>query len=387
MLPLAQAAAYIRNADITIGRYMDLLATHLLHDVVPEPGHLTDDHQRIITATWELSIDQANKARPVGLARPLLKLASVLDPAGIPQMTLSSPPATAYLASAVAAAVPGRMATPVDEALRVLHRYSLIDHDRASPYREVRVHQLIQRATRENLTSKGNQGPTPLAGLASAAAEALTAVWPEVERDELGQTLRANTAALEQAAGPALWDPGGRSHRILLSSVVSLGESGQVAAARDTSVALYRTALYYLGPDDPDTLATRHNVALWRGVAGDVAGAATAYEELLTDSLRVLGPDHPDTLAARGNLTRWKGEAGDATGAATAYEELLTDYLRVLGPDHPDTVAIRSAPALWWAAAGDAAGAGYQAACLIRLGLMPCKQFNYRTVRKVSCLA
>ena len=66
MLPLAlaQAAAYIRNADITIGRYLDLLATRLLRDVVPEPGHLTDDHQRIIIATWELSIDQADRARP-----------------------------------------------------------------------------------------------------------------------------------------------------------------------------------------------------------------------------------------------------------------------------------------------------------------------------------
>ena len=158
MLPLAlaQAAAYIRNEDITIGRYLDLLATRLLREVVPEPGHLTDDHQRIITATWELSIDQASRARPAGLARPLLQLASVLDPAGIPQQALSSPPALAYLASAPAAtaADPDVEAVDeamVDEALRVLHRYSLIDHDRASRYREVRVHQLVQRATRENL--------------------------------------------------------------------------------------------------------------------------------------------------------------------------------------------------------------------------------------------
>ena len=51
----------------------------------------------------------------------------------------------------------------MDEALRVLHRYSLIDHDRASRYREVRVHRLVQRATRENLTTHpGEQGPAPL---------------------------------------------------------------------------------------------------------------------------------------------------------------------------------------------------------------------------------
>jgi hypothetical protein len=39
-------------------------------------------------------------------------------------------------------------------------------------------------------------------------------------------------------------------------------------------------------------------------------GAATAYAELLTDQLRVLGPDHPNTLATRSNLPYWRGEAG-----------------------------------------------------------------------------
>ena len=96
----------------------------------------------------------------------------------------------------------------VDEALRVLHRYSLIDHDRTSAYREVRVHQLVQRATRENLTTRpGQQDPAPLAVLASAAASALTAVWPQAERDEFGQVLRANAAALIQHGGRHLMEP------------------------------------------------------------------------------------------------------------------------------------------------------------------------------------
>jgi hypothetical protein len=40
MLPLAlaQASAYIRNADITIGRYLDLLATRLLRDIRARAG-------------------------------------------------------------------------------------------------------------------------------------------------------------------------------------------------------------------------------------------------------------------------------------------------------------------------------------------------------------
>jgi hypothetical protein len=80
-----------------------------------------------------------------------------------------------------------------------------------------------------------------------------------------------------------------------------------------------------------------------------------AFEELLTDCLRVLGPDHPDTLATRYNLAHWRGEAGDAAGAVAAFEELLTDYLRVLGPDHPYTLTTRHNLARWRGEAGDAA--------------------------------
>jgi hypothetical protein len=363
MLPLAlaQATAYIDNLDITISRYLDLLAERLLRDVVPEPGNLTDDHQRIITATWELSISQADQARPAGLARPLLELASVLDPAGTPQQVLAGPPAFAYLSAALTPAAAGPAPTVdeemVDEALRVLHRYSLIDHDRAARYREVRVHQLIQRATRENLTPRPGQETSPLAVLARAAADTLISVWPQTERDDLGRVLRDCTAALQQAAGQALWNPGDGGHPVLFRSADTLGETGQVAAARDAYTALYQAALRRLGPDHPDTLATRGQLAGWRARVGDTAGAVAVFEELLTDLLRVLGPEHPDTLTTRGNLAWLRGKAGDTAGEAAGAEELFRDRLRLLGPEHPDTLIARGNLARLRGEAGDAAGA------------------------------
>ncbi|GLZ77472.1 hypothetical protein Afil01_22790 [Actinorhabdospora filicis] len=36
--------------------------------------------------------------------------------------------------------------------------------------------------------------------------------------------------------------------------------------------------------------------------AGDATGAAHAFEELLPNHLRLLGPDHPNTLTTRNNL-------------------------------------------------------------------------------------
>ncbi|MBD2895642.1 hypothetical protein amrb99_45810 [Actinomadura sp. RB99] len=355
-LALAQAAAYMLQQDVDCGRYRTLLAKQFLADTVPAPEDLLDDHQRIVSAVWEISIDRANRSRPAGLARLLIQLASVLDSAGIPAAVLTSQPARDYIASHL----PGTdspTAEAIDQALRLLHRYSLIDYDRAATYREVRIHQLIQRATRENLTTRTSQAHDSATALADAAAAALLAVWPEVERDELGQILRANTDALRQNTGTALWVPDTGAHPVLFRSATSLGETGQVTAALNTYADLHETCLHHFGPDHPDTLAVRGNLASWRGEAGDAASAAATYEELLTDYLRVLGPDHPDTLTTRGNLASWRGEAGDAAGAVTAYEELLTDYLRVLGPDHPDTLTTRGNLARWRGVAGDAAGA------------------------------
>jgi DNA-binding NarL/FixJ family response regulator len=110
------------------------------------------------------------------------------------------------------------------------------------------------------------------------------------------------------------------------------------AAAFDALVADY---MRVLGPDHPDTLATRNNLAYWRGQAGDAAVAAAAFEALMADYMRVLGPDHPDTLDARADLAYWRGQAGDAAVAAAAFDALVADYMRVLGPDHPRTLTTR----------------------------------------------
>ena len=56
------------------------------------------------------------------------------------------------------------------------------------------------------------------------------------------------------------------------------------------------------GPEHPDTLITRDNLACWTGQAGDAAGARDQLAALLPIRERVLGPEHPDTLTARSYL-------------------------------------------------------------------------------------
>ncbi|MEU4835243.1 tetratricopeptide repeat protein [Streptosporangium sp. NPDC023615] len=395
-LALAQAAAYLIDAHLNCARYRERLADrrHRLAKVVPEEGGLPDDHPAIVAAAWSLSIDRADRARPAGLARPLLQVAAVLDPHGIPQAALTSTPVLTYLATERRPQTTEEVsAADAYDGLRVLHRFSLIDHDPAASFQEVRVHQLIQRATRETLSGAESTA------VAHVAADALLEVWPDVERDQAGPVLRANTATLHTLTGTALWEWNDMAHPILLRAATSLGDSGQVHAAVTEYTQLHATMTRLLGPDHLATLITRNNLATWRGLAGDAAGAAAALDDLLTDRLRVLGPDHPDTLMTRNNLAHWRGAAGDAAGAAAAFEDLLanhlevldadhsdilitrhnlascrgtagdvagaaaafedllTDRLRVLGPDHPDTLMTRNNLAYWRGAAGDAAGA------------------------------
>jgi len=358
-LALAQAAAYIANEDITVQRYRDLLATKLLKEVVPEQRDLTDDHQRIVAATWELSIDHADAARPRGMARLVLQMASMLDSAGIPQAVLSSASALKYLASNIHDSEhEGQTISPemVDGALRVLHRYSLVDHDRREAHREVRVHQLVQRATRENLSTRAPLGRDLFTQLAQATADSLLEVWPQAERD-LGQIMRANTATLQRAAGNTLCSPENGAHGVLFQTIESLGGTGQVYSTISAYTALRSDCQIKLGLDHFDTLAARANLARWLGRSGDTVAAVTEFEQVLSDSRRVFGSDHLSTLTARANLARWRGAAGNPTGAALELKELLPDCLRLMGPDHPDTLTVRHELAYWSGEAGDAVGA------------------------------
>ena len=66
-----------------------------------------------------------------------------------------------------------------------------------------------------------------------------------------------------------------------------------------------------LGPEHPETLRARADLASWTGAAGDAAGARDQYAALLPLFERVLGAEHPDTLATRRNLTYWTRDSGD----------------------------------------------------------------------------
>jgi tetratricopeptide repeat protein/NB-ARC domain-containing protein len=362
-LALAQAAAYLIDRGLDCVAYRRRFAQRRrLADLVPETGALPDDHQATVARTWSLSVDLADQLAPAGLARPLLELAGVLDPNGIPVAVFTTPAVLADLSAVLSgAAEPSTAYRPPDaeaarDALRCLHRLSLVDYDSAGA--AVRVHALVQRATRDSTAANR------VARVVAVAADALLVVWPDVERDAaLAQSLRANAEALIAYGNAVLWTP--EPHPLLFRYGRSMCDAGLVGAGVGYWQTVAATAEQRLGFEHPDTLAARGNLAQARGMAGDPAGAAAAFAELLADRTRVLGTDHRHTLICRGNLAYWQGEAGDAAGAASAFAELVTDHTRVLGPRHPQTLAVRGNLSRWQGEGGDPAAAAEALAQLL----------------------
>ena len=55
----------------------------------------------------------------------------------------------------------------------------------------------------------------------------------------------------------------------------------------------------------------------------------------------MLGPEHPDTLASRNGLAAAWQEVGWAAEAIALFEQTLAGRVRALGPGHPTTASSR----------------------------------------------
>ncbi|MCK9898182.1 tetratricopeptide repeat protein [Frankia sp. AgB32] len=347
-LALSQAAAYIVDTDLDCLSYRRLLAqrtSRLLH-LLPDTESLPDDQQIPVATTWSLSLERAEALAPAALARPLLQVAAMLDPNGVPGAVLTSKPILAYLATYRI-----RLFSPYSEslrvsapevirALRVLYRLSLVDHNSNDPLQTVRVHQLVQRTARDEMN------PHQFDRCGRVVADALAAAWPASEIDAaLGRVMRINTLALMRCAESAMF--GSHAHPLLFLAGTSFGRSGQVTAARSYYKQLSGTSARQLGKGHPDTLALRHDLARWQGESGDAIGAVAAFKELLTEMLRTLGPMHPNVISARHSLARWRGDAGDAAAALMEFTALLDLQLQQAASSSPAHLPVRHRLAYW----------------------------------------
>jgi hypothetical protein len=337
-LPVAmgQAAAYMVDLDISCSTYRRRFADRgrRLDELFPTTDRTPGDYSRTVPVTWSLSIEAANRARPAGLARPLLELTAVLDPAGIPAPVFGTAAARNWLSHVIAPADGSDWrlvgADDIRDGLRRLHLFSLVSYDDGV----VRVHELVQRAVRDEM--RGDR----MDDACWAAADALKAAWPpHGQHPHLTQLLRASADSLARHAGERLWD-GYDYHPVLTLTGRSVGEAGRPGAAVEHFRRLHESAVRHFGTDHPSTLAALGNLAHWQGEAGDPAGGATA-QQVIDGRTRALGDRHPDTLTARHTLARQHMRDTTYTAAERELETLLAQRIAILGPHHRDTLTTR----------------------------------------------
>ncbi|HUY47518.1 MAG TPA: tetratricopeptide repeat protein [Streptosporangiaceae bacterium] len=295
-----------------------------------------------IDVAWSLAMDLADQIPPAGFARPMLVLAALLDPAGIPGVVFTSPAACGFLT--------GHPAMPADpaqarEAVHNLARAGLVTINPASTTRTVQVHPLIQAMTRAIIP------PAEAGRAALSAADALFQAWPAQDAPpRLAQALRDCTASLREFGGDRLWAP--EAHPVLLRAGQSLASGETSGPAIAYWRAMIDTTARVLGPAHAQTFRCRDGLAAAYEAAGRIDEAVGVHQRTLTERQRALGNDHPDTLTSCAYLARAYAAAGRHGEALPLYERVVADREWVLGARHPETLTARGDLAAAYLAAG-----------------------------------
>ena len=342
-LALAVAAAAISEEHLAYGTYLERLrAVSAERYLVPGRG-LPYPHG--VAEAVMLTLDAVRAGNRGDVCAGVMELVAVLSAVGVSRDLLRAAGQEGVLArrrrrSQVSAAL-------VDRALALLVERSLLSF--TTDGQVVIAHRLVVQVVRDRLARRGR-----LAAACRAAAFVLDMRAREFgdapDRMAARDILKQITAVVENAAEPAA-EAGDELARVVLPlrfwalyHLNELGDSApQAIAVGEPLVADFERLL---GPDHPDTLGSRNNLAAAYQAAGRADKAIPLFEQTLAARVRLLGPDHPDTLSSRNNLAAAYQAAGRADKAIPLFEQTLAARVRLLGPDHPDTLATRSSVAL-----------------------------------------
>jgi tetratricopeptide (TPR) repeat protein len=348
-LALAQAAAVIASQHLSYATYVDRLRRLPVAELLAPVA--AGQYPHGAAAAVLMSLETVQAGDETGACGAVMDLLAVLSAAGVPRSLVHT---------AGRVGLPGRDQSlsglapeVIDEALARLAGASLLTFSLDGS--SVSVHRLVMRVIRENLAVAN-----ALLAVCAAAAQLLDGM-----AGSLGETwyqdraaardLTEQIMALDESSA-AYPDRGSLDHhmiRLRWWAAAFLGELGDSPAqAIVIGERLVADQERVLGPDHPDTLTARNNLAADYQQVGRTDEAITLHEQNLADRERVLGPDHPDTLASRHNLAADYQQVGRTDEAITLQEQNLADFERILGPDHPDTLTTRNSLATAYRAAG-----------------------------------
>jgi tetratricopeptide (TPR) repeat protein len=334
-LALSHAAAYC-SVGTTFEDYLDLLGELPSGELYASKSEVF--YKQTVATTWQMSVAAAEAAAP--MAGRVLAMAVHLAPDAIPRSLFD------HLVHGEGV----RARQGLVEGLAALHRYSLVGVTDSA----VTVHRLLQKVVREDAQASGDTtgGEAALAALTEAFPERieLPSSWARCEQ------YLPHVLALGETLPP--WRGSAQDMVRLLNRVTSyLHAAGHDQRTVAVANMAFNEATSYLGPEHPDTLTARANLAASHRALGRTTEAITIEEQVLADRERLLGPDHPATLSARGQLAASYRALGRTTEAIAIEVQVLADRERLLGPDHRATLAARGNLAASYRLAGRTAEA------------------------------
>jgi tetratricopeptide (TPR) repeat protein len=150
----------------------------------------------------------------------------------------------------------------------------------------------------------------------------------------LGDRLDQAAAALD---GEAVGDPVvvARLQDRLGQTYLGLGHAAKAEALFTKAVA---TRVTHLGPEHPDTLASRHHRAFAYERVGRRVEAVEEFREVHAARVRVLGADDPNTLSTLNELGMEHSLAGNLNEAIAILEQVRDKRVQSLGENADETL-------------------------------------------------
>jgi tetratricopeptide (TPR) repeat protein len=338
-LPLAldQAAAMIAKQGVGYAAYLAKLQALSAEEHLVLGEDVKEPFPPGVAEAVLLAMEAAAAADRLGVSIAVMELVAMLSPAVVRRDLLRSAGQAGTLLGG------GRRiaASMVDQTLERLNERSLLGFSLDG--QAVSVHRLAAQVIRAGLARQGRF--VTACRTAASALDGSSAVLAKHRTRAAITEMAGQVTALAENAGVVPDDAGelatmlARLRSLVLNHLAELGEAMPevIATGEPLAADLYRL----LGPDDPDTIRARTDLARAYRRTGRVDDAIPLVEQVLAARERLFGADHPGTLASRNNLASAYRATGRAAEAVPLFEKNLAACERLFGADHPKTLASR----------------------------------------------
>ena len=298
-LALVQAAAFIQENTIAVGKYLELLdnSNQDLVDLLSEEFE-TDGRDletpRAVAETWILSFEQIQRQN--AFAGELLSLMSLFDRQAIPLEFLSR--------YSKQRGQDQRGEIQLTEALGVLKAFSFVTEDQGHGFD---MHRLVQLVTQKWLARKGT-----MRQFAEQALLVASQAYPygNYEHRAICSAFLPHVYAVLRLEITRSRDEMLARASLLHCAAGFFSYQGQWNDAEKFQLQARRLRREVLGEEHPSTLTSMANLAYTWKCQDRLKDALDLMQTCFHQQQQVLGRDHPDTVSTLSFLIEWQEQEG-----------------------------------------------------------------------------